>query len=1709
MLIFIKAKIPGSHTADIFAENVNVGGYTTKEGTYVAPHTAIRHKRHTAPAIVQQPTQHDLFSAADKPAAPAQLGLFDNPMPHAEEERPTAAQKYFDAMQRRHESRQALAVHLAAAGRPVKFTTDVEGQTLLAGPDMSKPGGFRVTRFDGGEPSGHYENETLQGAIYDALKSGARPVEPEPEAAAVAADEQEPKTESTTPATTTPKTEKKPKQSAVKLESTTLDSWGVAPGVTKRERKALNAAALDILASKTDDEMTPDDLRALSHYSGRGGVGDSLNEFYTDPAVASAMWSILASAGFKGGEVLEPSSGIGVFMHTAPEGARVTAVEIDPTSARIAGLLARPNGHEVHNSSLERFATQDGRLFDAVIGNVPFGVRGSTVADDKPDLATCERYFFDTALDKTKDGGVVAFIVPTGIMDSKTGRAFRESMLTKGEFLGAHRLPNTAFEASHTEVTSDIVILRKRPQEIAGALGALEQGQLREIGVWDTEFLAGQYFTTGRGAKNVMGSLEKGWRAKANIGDDITVTGSMQGVPEALSGVTLEDGGAKPSMADVLAVVGDDPKERQRVISASLKPPYQVAKVGDTKTQDGVLYVLQGDPPRWHRASSETPEAVTDAIRIGEAIDALARDKSGKPMALARADLAADLDNYVRLHGLPQGNKKLAAWLNAPSLPIADGADEEEHASHVSRSHRAAAQILGAVRKDGSYSDLITGGAGDNEAASLEQAALNLALERGGFTPEELARAYGKGDEQAIRDYLFASPEYAVNADGRNWTTLDEYLSGELWPKYDAAKEALAHEGIAPEYKAKYQAQIDALDKAIDPQSLETADVTVNAGFITPEIITAWLAAKAANQNANYPNRSWKLKSLTVTFDGGLYRFHNEDGAEGAGWGDDRLLEKYLNRTGVRKDEQDAVARLNDEFRDWLLGSEYRDQVEDLYNRTYRGFRQRGYSDAPFAIPGLNPALDVNNYHFSGLRWALEAGKGIIADDVGLGKTGRGLMLAKLAKVNGKAKHPAFVVPKSVLANWVKESQFWFPGSKVLVIGETYKTGKDGKITSTADTADIRRQKFHDLKQNDYDFVFISQPAWNELDVDPITKGEYVNGDFWTQRGDALGNAGDKRLNKIRESYDQALAKKEFGSRENTLYFGDTGIDMLLMDEGHAYKNLFSARNRFGESPKFLGAGKESNRAQDTYFKTRQLRESNGGKNVYMLTATPTKNSPLEVYSMLHQIAPEAFERMGIKNSEDFIERFCEFKNDTILNVQGKIEDTLVTSGFKNLGELREVMGRYISRRTAEEVGLKLPETDRLTHFVEMTGDQKRMYVELRERAAASQSDDTGDGHIFSIMTEMGKVSIDPALVYESHANIRSPKVEACTDKVKDGLVDGGQIVFCDHVDMHERIAQSLVRKGIPREQIGIINAKSAKSSADRQRISDDFNSGKLTVVIGNTATMGEGVNLQKRTADIHHLDLPWEPASMQQRDGRGRRQGNTNKGIRIHTYLAKGSFDGYRYQTIQSKKDWQTLLWHGGDRVENLAREGAFSRSDLMIMLSADPEEARAKYESDKDAAEQRRLAEGRSDALSDFAKMQKMAISRAELVAKKVGSDSLTRLDRRIEILRARLSDNKYFIPKHALDAPHDTLVEPSTMHAYTVGSRFELAAGDDGPINWSWSKPSTWKIIKVMPDANRIVAAVEGEALYVRDVTMDFDKFKSGVTPLSGDEPNKVAA
>ena len=1437
---------------------------------------------------------------------------------------------------------------------------------------------------------------------------------------------------------------------------------------TAAKRVAANKAAEAILAAKRDEDITDADLEVLAQYSGWGGCGTSPNEYFTPLPVASAMWAVLGSLGFRGGTVLEPSAGIGAFQQTAPNDTTVVAVELSPTSARINRLLHERAGDEVHQGTLEDFAGWDQRQFDAVIGNPPFGPRGSFRYDDlapgKPDILRAEQYFLDTALDKTKDGGLVAMILPSGVMDNPSGREFRRRILSKGQLLAAWRLPNTAFADSQTSVTTDIVVFRKRPQAAAAALAALPEAAQKTLPHWNAAFVAGTYMLDGPGTPNVLGAIEPGWRAKAGIGDDITVTGSMADVAEHITAWkpdadTLADD--TPTMASILDAAGD---QRDAVAQASLRPPYPRLREGETKVVDGVLYVLRDH--RWHRAEEPEPEIVADARRVGALLEPLIAG-TAPDLALARAKAIKALDAFVAKHGNPAFSRTLAEWTSTPNLPTG-GADPATHAEMVRKEALRVSLLLGAIRADGTYSDAIAGRDSASPAASLDTLAEHLALREGSFTAADLARL-ARQDEAAVADYLAATDNFALlPGQDRRWTTMRAYLQGELWPKYDAARASSENTDLPEHERERFRRQAEALLTAIAPLDLgDVPNIQLDSPFIPLEAIAAW-------KQAVDPPRwgKWQVEEHN-----GVYTVNN--GADSKYLAqNDKLLEKVLMRRGIREDEMPLVEQMHLSFRDWLLADEtWRPIVEDRYNRAMRGFIPQDYSSEPIEVPGLNPDFNVHAHQWRGVRWAMERGRGIIAADVGVGKTPRALILTALLRATGQAKKPVCVMPKSLLSNWFDMIQQMFPGARVLTIGENIITEKDGSRGSKEDDEAARRRKLADLAQNDYDFVLMTMPAWNMLNLDPERASRYADEDFYARRAaelEALSGSKKKRDQKRMEAIaDEGETEKRRAKFKNegeqNITLEQTGIDAVILDEGHSLKNLSVPEAGMFQSLKFLGApANPAKQATNSFHKFRYIREKAGGRNVFLLTATPTKNSPIELYSMTQHVAPEIWTNAGIRNVDDFISRFVEAKEDLILDTQGTVSPARVVSGFRNLDEVRLIVRRYVDRTTAAEAGLKLPKPEVIEHKVEMDAAQNEVYVGLRKRleAALRNRDAEGKEHPFSIMSDMQKAACDMRLYDPAAKTAPSPKLRAVAENAARLRKDGGQVIFADYVDAHGMIRDLLIAQGVPPEKIGIINASATPSSGDRQQLADRFNNGDLEVLIGNTATMGEGLNLQKRTADIHHVDIPWEPASMVQRNGRGLRQGNRNAAIRLHSYVSRGSFDGYRWQSMTAKADWQSEFWDGAQTTDN-PMQAKLGRLEMLIMASADPVAARDALEAEMASAKDALTRTQTREAIKTWHRYREAASQVAAMEARRQPNSKPTQTEQAVRArrdrLKAQLLADPTFPYKDTLDR-NDVLIDGDTGQVWKQGDEIESSR----PLVVG-SQATKWVVASVHPLRN----------------------------------------
>lgn len=692
---------------------------------------------------------------------------------------------------------------------------------------------------------------------------------------------------------------------------------------------------------------------------------------------------------------------------------------------------------------------------------------------------------------------------------------------------------------------------------------------------------------------------------------------------------------------------------------------------------------------------------------------------------------------------------------------------------------------------------------------------------------------------------------------------------------------------------------------------------------------------------------------------------------------------------------------------------------------------------------------------------------------------------------------------------------------------------KDGILAMSTDDRATKERKMQQTSQNNFDIVLMSEPVCQRINVSPERYGEYIEGavgkhlnpdsgatkgmvtaaaqrlaaaDDGPEEGEVKEGAegllefrdgrwrrmqGEDELKrgyaKIKQQ-EQVTGKMLDRNLERTtnIYWEDLGIDALIGDEAHHYKNLWAPFR--SESDIAFVSSAVSKRSMDWFFKCQYTRESNNGQNTYLLTATPTTNNPLEAYNMLQHVCPDELEARGIHNIDHFLDHFGRIEEISTLNFALDATTKKGLVGFENLNDLRKMFKQYCRMESAKSLKAKgnttfsQPEEAATIHTIEMSPKQKATYEQLRERAKemiekmkSGEEREEGDDHVFSIISDMDKAALDINYYEETRSehslsaelatdsDRRSPKIEGCASQVMASLAGKGgkQIVFCDSVQMHESIRQKLIAAGYPAEQIAICNASTMPSPNDRQRLSTAYNSGQITLVIGNTATMGEGMNFNIGTTDIHHLNQPWTPAAVEQRNGRGIRQGNKLDEVATHYYVSDGSFDAYRQDTNARKANWIDDLWNGTeDSSENLETTG-----DDMAILLGDGADVLERIKASKEAAAQKKIKEGKAAAMRGFKALQQQKARYQKMTPEERAGEDGVRLSKDIDRTVKRLASDQYFDLKGLLDSP-----DPAYIH----GDGSILAVGQHIQDHQSWGS----KIYRVtgIDLAKKKITAVE---------------------------------
>lgn len=1292
----------------------------------------------------------------------------------------------------------------------------------------------------------------------------------------------------------------------------------------------------------------------------------TMNAHYTDISVIKAMYDGLSRLGFMGGRMLEPSAGVGNFIGAMPDEmtAKVkswTAVELDNITGNILKYLY-PNS-DVRIEGFEKANIPDGYM-DVAIGNVPFG-NYAVIDKSYPKQVTgaIHNYFFAKSLDKVRLGGIVMFITSNYTMNSKDP-SVRRYIMNKADLLGAIALPEGAFkENAGTEVATTIMILKRRAdgtpyagEDFLESEGiTLENDKYSYMGnVYQNRYFADHpEMVLGTPARNEM------YQSRDSITyKPFTDRGSLANqIREAFSHIDGRmDYPAKPS------------KERTNFqVEKNVKKP----RDGSLISKDGKIYEEQNGELVEKTMSKSAAARTNGLIGIRDAMrNLLLYQQQGLKKAeidKARKLLNKLYDEFVAKYG----------YLNTTANRSALYDDPDRYAL-------LALEVYNRKQKSATKSDIFTKNTVSpnrtvTSAKNIGEAVAVSMNESGGVDTELIARLTAR-DEESVKRELIDSRIAFKKKDG-SLEIAETYLSGNVRAKLREA-EALAA------FDKDYNNNIEALREVV-PKDIAHTDIYVNPG-------ATWIPTSVYSDFARelLGISTWQRDTVSITYndiEGYKVILNNKRAKEGARnrqvWGTPKrtfvnILEALLNsrslsvgykgEDGKYHVDKDATTAANakaeeiaGEFRKWLWNDETRkNELSRLYNDVFNSIVTPKYNGDNLTVNGTNPEKPLRPHQRDAVeRIIMSGGNTLLAHKVGAGKTYEMAAAAMKLRELGIAKKPMFIVPKALVAQWGKEFNSFFPASKLLVAEDNDFSPSNRKIFTNR------------IRNGDWDAVIVSYEQFEKVPMSAEFQKQFyteqVNEIIATieaEKAESGKFASVKDLEKRRVNLENKIKKLSDVSRdENNIIFEDLGVDSLFVDEAHNFKNLFYTTRMNNIAG--LGNKNGSARAFDLYTKVRYLQGLNGGRGVVFATATPVMNSMSEMYIMQQYLQPDMLKSLGINNFDAWAKQFGEVVNGVEIKPSGqgyRIKQSF--SRFKNLSELQMLFRNFADVLT-NIPGLKVPKMKGggvITVVSEPSKFQQDYMKALEERADNVKNVDPHEDNMLKITSDGRKVSytqrmIDPSLPYEEGC-----KIYKCADNVaqiykETAGIKGTQIIFCDmatpksgsgktdaevadeiidtdSAQLYDDIRARLVSEGVKAEEIAFIH--DANTDAKRRELFDAMNDGTVRVLIGSTGKMGVGMNAQKRIVAIHHLDAPWRPGDVEQRDGRAFRQGNMNDEVSKFVYVTKGSFDTRLWDILERKQNFINQIMNGdnvGREVEDTG-EVTLSAAEVKALASGSP---------------------------------------------------------------------------------------------------------------------------------------------------------------------------
>ncbi len=1303
---------------------------------------------------------------------------------------------------------------------------------------------------------------------------------------------------------------------------------------------------------------TAEEQDILAHYSGWGGIADAfdstkenwsrkyaelkdlltdkeyaaarestLTAFYTEPYIIKSVYTALENIGFTGGEILDPAMGTGNFFGNLPaemaENSRLYGVELDSLTARIAKELY-PEA-KIQNRGFERTKFENG-TFDVIVGNVPFG--DFKPYDPEYDEYLIHDYFFAKSIDKLKPGGIMALITSAGTMD-KYDDSFRRELAGKADFLGGVRLPEDAFRTAGTQTVTDILFFQKLEFEHENDRN-LDWVRSERVYGEASVFQENRYFR--QNPEMVLGTPEI---VSGRFGNTRTIKSDGNTAKRLSEAIVRLDGhfSAEPTIDDEL------PKEEYGDIPNGVTPyTYYVS--------GGSLYYAENRSAVPFTGSSEPRIKAMCGIldRLNEVTAAQKKGCSDDELKALQSRLNNAYDGFVKKYGHLNGRTNISAFaddIRAPRLTSIENVEELPDGKQRFTKADIFTQRTINVDRVPAHVD-----------AALEALHLSINLKQT-VDLEYISQLCGKDKDAVISElgeHIYCNP--AKNTGGRysGWETAEEYLSGHVRTKLALAQEAAKTD---PDYERNAAALLDNQPPRI---GIEDIGFRVGTIYIEPEMFQDFVyeTFQTPEWQRHRPNMHGYSKEITVNYSPEMnqWKVTNSSGMSDVlsteTYGTKRLnayelTELLLNQkravvndyrelpdgrtervfnakeTILARECQDKIEQA---FHDWVMADKDRIQIiEDRFNALFNNIKPRTYNGDYITIPGMNPNLTLRPHQKNVIARIAATGTCMMAHEVGAGKTAAMGAAGMYLKSIGACTKPMYVVPNAVVAQFGEELQRFFPEAKILVA-----TSKDMEKSQ-------RRRFLSKISVGNFDAIVIPQSQFEKMPLS-LERQEAMYDEKLTEISSAIQAAkadkGErftvKALERQRKQIEKKIEKMRAAfKKDDFITFEELGCDFLFVDEAHNYKNLavFSKMNNVAG----VNANANSQKAFDMEMKCRYLQELHNGGGVVFATGTPISNSITELFVWQYLLQKQTLDDMNIGYFDNWASVFGVITQSIEVKPSGDgFRPRTRFSNFVNLNELCNLFGEVFDIAKTADMNLKLPAIQNGKPemiICEKSPEQELQTDEGIERARRIEAKmvQPDEDNMLAVCTYMTKVALDARIIDPEAEEYDGGKVALCTEKIIEiNKADPGtaQAVFCDTntpkkdaFSVYQALRDRLVRSGeFTENEIAFVH----DAANDKQRLAmfEKVNNAEIKIIIGSTGKLGTGVNIQRKLSALHHLDAPYRPSDIEQRNGRGIRQGNENSEVYIGYYSTKGTFDNYRWQILEKKQQIISQIMSG-----------------------------------------------------------------------------------------------------------------------------------------------------------------------------------------------------